>query len=97
MWTSIVVITLAIAVASCAGAALMQPKRMRAHWRDAFMRQAPPAPARQDPQSSAHEYAEGADRPRAVSSCVADHLGQHYRPVVDEPMPDHLTALIRRL
>jgi len=93
MWISIFAIAFAIAVGSCIAAIMMQPKLMRGSWEDALMRQAPPAP----PQLLAQEYAEGENAPRPVSSSLPDYLQGHYRPVLNEPIPPHLKALVQRL
>jgi hypothetical protein len=97
MWISIFAITFAIALVFCVAAIMMRPKPMLGCWEDALMRQAPVVPALQTPQVSAQEYAEGENAARPVSSSVAERLRQHYRPVLDEPLPVHLMALIERL
>lgn len=95
MWISIFALTFAIALGCCVAAIVMQPKRMRARWEDAFIRQTPPASPLQSPDLSAQEFAEGEHAP--VSSCLGERLRRHYRPVLDESIPAHLKALIERL
>jgi hypothetical protein len=93
MWIYIFAITFAIALVLCVAAIMMQPKLMRGRWEDALTRQAPPA----SPQLSAQEYAEEENAPCSVCSSLPDRLREHYRPVLNEPIPAHLTALVRRL
>jgi len=97
MWIITFAVTGAIAVALCIAAIVMQPKRMRGCWRDALMHPAPPARARPTPESTAQEYAEGENAPRPVDSSLADRIRGHYHPVLNEPLPARLLALIRRL
>jgi len=100
MWISIFAIALAAAISFCIAAIALQPKPGRGRRGGALIRQtsdAPPTRAPQSPQLSAQEYAAGENAPRPVSSSLPEHLRQHYRPVLNEPIPAHLTALVRRL
>lgn len=100
MWISIFAIVLAIAVGSCVAAIMMRSEPVAGHQKNRLRTgalEAPPVSAFQSPQLSAQEYAEDADAPRPVSSSLGEHLRWHYRPVLNEPIPAHLTALARRL
>jgi hypothetical protein len=97
MWMSIFAITFVIAACFCIAAIMMRPKLMRGRWQDALMLQAPTSPGAQNPQLSAQEYADGESTPRPVGSSVADQLRRHFRPVLHEPIPKDLMALIERL
>lgn len=100
MWISIFAITFAIALGFCVAAIMMQFDPVSGHRTDVLLAgtsEAPPAPALQSPQLSAQEYAEEENTPRPLSSSLAGHLRLHYRPVLNEPIPAHLMALVQRL
>jgi hypothetical protein len=92
MWVSIFAASLAIALILCVAAIMMQSDRISQHRNDMLRTGIPEAPA--FPQLPAQEYAE--NTPRPVSSSLPEHLQRHYRSVLNEPIPAHLTALVRR-
>jgi hypothetical protein len=94
MWISIFAMTFAIALILCVAAIMMQFDRISQHRNDTLRVEIPEAPAPPTPQLPAQEYAE--NTPRPVSSSLPEHLQWHYRSVLNEPIPSHLTALVRR-
>jgi hypothetical protein len=100
MWISIFAASFAIALILCVAAIMIQSESNTAEREDALVArrsEVPPPAGCPSPRLSAHEYAETGNVPRPVSSSLAEHLRSHYRPVLSEPLPAHLIALVDRL
>src|ERR1700694_5830810 len=100
MWISIFAASLAIALILCIAAIMIASDSNSTEPKHALLARAPEPPPTtpfQSPQLPAHEYGEGKNILRPVSSSLAQHLQWHYLPTVNEPIPDHLMALARRL
>jgi hypothetical protein len=101
MWGVAFVVGFAAAAACCAAAFMLQARQSRPRVNAASAAAALsvpiPAPVPALQPGTAHEYLEGTDMIRPAGGTLVRNLRQHYLPLVDEPVPDHLLDLARKL